>query len=121
MYKRQVYLGGSSNPWIPAGTSASPFKGIFDGNYHIVSGLYINGGSSLGFFGAVDGGIIRNLVVSGSVTGSGDIAGIAGKLTAGKIINCGNEASISGSANVGGIVGSVNGDCTCLLYTSRCV
>ena len=107
-----VYLGGSSNPWTPAGTSASPFKGIFDGNYHIVSGLYINGGSSLGFFGAVDGGIIRNLVVSGSVTGSGDIAGIAGKLTAGKIINCGNEASISGSANVGGIVGSVNGDCT---------
>ncbi len=107
-----VYLGGENSPWTPVGTSASPFKGIFDGNYHTVSGLYINGGSSLGFFGNVDGGTVRNLVVKGSSAGSGDVAGIVGKLTAGKITNCGNEATVSGSANVGGIAGSVNGDCT---------
>ena len=106
-----VYLGGNSNPWTPIGTSAAPFKGTFDGNYHIISGLYIDGGSSVGFFGNVNGGTVRNLVVKGSVKGSGDAAGIAGKLTAGKITNCGSEADVSGSTNVGGIAGSVNGDC----------
>lgn len=103
-----VYLGGESNPWTAIGTSATPFRGIFDGGYHVVSGLY----SSVGFFGNVNGGTVKNLVVRGEVKGSSNVAGVVGKLTAGTVRNCGNEADVSGGANVGGVVGSVNGNCT---------
>ena len=41
-----VYLGGESNPWTAIGTSSHPFKGTFDGNGHVISGLYIASGSS---------------------------------------------------------------------------
>ena len=103
-----VYLGGESNPWTAIGSSATPFRGIFDGGYHVVSGLY----SSVGFFGDVNGGTVKNLVVRGEVKGSSNVAGVVGKLTAGTVRNCGNEADVSGGANVGGVVGSVNGNCT---------
>ena len=81
-----IDLGGESNPWTPIST----FKGTFDGNGHVVSGLYIASGSTVGFFGAVNGGTIKNLVVRGSVTGTSNVAGVVGDLTAGQIINCGN-------------------------------
>ena len=107
-----VYLGGSANAWSPIGSSSSSFKGVFDGGYHVVSGLYIASGSSIGLFGDVNGGEIRNLVVRGEVSGSANVAGIVGKLNAGKVTNCGNEADVSGGSCVGGVVGYVNGDCT---------
>ena len=107
-----IDLGGKSAPWSPIGSSSATFKGIFDGGYHVVSGLYIDSGSSIGLFGDVNGGEIRNLVVRGEVSGSSNAAGIVGKLTAGKVTNCGNEADVSGGTNVGGVVGSVNGACT---------
>ena len=78
-----VYLGGESNPWTAIGTSATPFRGIFDGGYHVVSGLY----SSVGFFGNVNGGTVKNLVVRVEVKGSSNVAGVVGKLTAGTVRN----------------------------------
>lgn len=107
-----IELGGESNPWSAIGTSSSPFKGTFDGNYHVISGLYIASGSAVGLFGNVNGGEIKNTVVRGSVTGASDVAGVVGKLTSGKVTNCGNEATVSGGSNVGGVVGSVNNTCT---------
>ena len=107
-----VFLGGKSAPWSPIGSSSASFKGVFDGGYHVVSGLYISSGSGIGLFGDVNGGEIRNLVVRGEVSGSANAAGIVGKLTAGKVTNCGNEADVSGGSCVGGVVGYVNGDCT---------
>ena len=107
-----IMLGGESNPWTAIGTSANSFKGTFDGNNHVISGLYIASGSSVGFFGDVNGGTVKNLVVRGEVNGTSNVAGIVGKLTAGKVTDCGNEATVSGGTNVGGVVGSVNGDCT---------
>lgn len=106
-----ITLGGESNEWTAIGTTEHPFKGTFDGNNHIVSGLYIASGSQVGFFGVVNGGTVKNLVVKGSVTGSGDVSGVVGQLKAGQVLNCGNEAEVNGSLNVGGVVGSVNGDC----------
>ncbi len=107
-----IYLGGESNPWTAIGTSANSFRGTFDGNNHVISGLYIASGSSVGFFGDVNGGTVKNLIVRGEVNGTSNVAGIVGKLTAGKVTDCGNEATVSGGTNVGGVVGSVNGDCT---------
>ncbi|MFU2373457.1 MAG: hypothetical protein ACM676_03355, partial [Bacteroidales bacterium] len=55
--------------WNPIGDS-NPFKGIFDGNGHTVSDLYINSsGYNLGLFGQVDGAEIKNVTVQGNVTG----------------------------------------------------
>ena len=49
-----------------------PFSGVFDGQGHTVSGLYISNGKSFqGLFGFVSGdkSEIRNLTVSGDVKG----------------------------------------------------
>ena len=46
-----IDLGGESNPWTAIGTAANPFKGTFDGGYHVISGLYIASGSAVGLFG----------------------------------------------------------------------
>ena len=107
-----IMLGGESNAWTAIGTSEKPFRGTFDGNNHVISGLYIATGSSVGFFGDVNGGTVKNLIVRGEVKGNSSIAGIVGRLTDGQVLNCGNEADVSGSSNVGGVVGLVNGDCT---------
>ncbi|MFR3309758.1 MAG: hypothetical protein ACLTTQ_04000 [Christensenellales bacterium] len=111
-----VFLGGKSAPWSPIGSSSASFKGVFDGGYHVVSGLYISSGSGIGLFGDVNGGEIRNLVVRGEVSGSANAAGIVGKLTAGKVTNCGNGADVSGGSCVGGVVvGGLHSDVTAAL------
>ena len=107
-----ITLGGESSPWTPIGTASAPFKGTFDGGYHVIDGMEIASGSAVGFFGAVNGGTVKNLIVAGKVNGASDVGGVVGKLTAATMQNCGNEATVSGGANVGGVVGSVNGDCT---------
>ena len=107
-----IYLGGESNPWTPIGASKAPFKGTFDGGYHVVSGLYIASGSTVGLFGCVNGGTVKNLVVRGEVTGSSNVAGVVGNLKAGTVENCGNEANVTGGSSVGGVVAYVDGTCT---------
>ena len=77
-----IDLGGESNPWTAIGTAANPFKGTFDGGYHVISGLYIASGSAVGLFGEVNGGTVQNLVVRGEVNGTSNAAGVIGKLTA---------------------------------------
>lgn len=107
-----INLGGESNPWTAIGTSSNKFKGTFDGGNHVVSGLYIASGSSVGLFGYVDGGTVKNVTVQGSVTGSSNVAGVVGYLNAGKVENCGNNATINGGSAVAGIAGYLNGACT---------
>ncbi len=106
-----IDLGGKNNPWTPIGSTSAPFEGIFDGGYHVISGLYIASGSNVGLFGNVKGGTVKNLVVEGSVTGSSNVSGIVGYLDNGNIQNSGNRATVTGGSNVGGVVGSVNNTC----------
>ena len=107
-----VFLGGKSNPWISIGTSSKPFKGTFDGNYHVISGLYIASGSSVGFFGYVNGGTVKNLIVDGTVNASNNTAAVVGYLNAGTVQNCGSRATVSGGSGVGGVVGYGGGNFT---------
>lgn len=107
-----IYLGGESNPWTPIGTSKSPFKGTFEGNNHVISGLYIASGSNVGLFGYVNGGTVKGVTVKGSVNGSSGVSGVVGYLKAGTVKNCGNNASVKGTSGVGGVVGSLNGVCS---------
>ena len=104
-----VELGGETNLWVPIGTSGAPFSGTFDGNYHVVSGLYVNSDSNAGFFGYVKNGNIKNLVVRGNVTGKENVGGIVGNVGGGDIVNCGNEADVSGGRFIGGVAGYVSG------------
>lgn len=103
--------------WNPIGDS-HPFKGIFDGNGHTVSDLYINSsGYNLGLFGQVAGAEIKNVTVQGNVTGfydeenslSGQYVGLVlGVGTSGvKLENCESRGSVTGYKYVGGIVGQV--------------
>lgn len=54
--------------WTPIGDGVDDadivFKGVFDGNNHVVSGLTVRPSLGSGLFGYVNGATIRNLVIS---------------------------------------------------------
>ncbi len=107
--------GEGKESWTPIGSDYEhPFKGIFDGGGHTISGLYVNGGEYTGLFGVVRGGMVKNLAVSGSVNGGDFSGGIIGCIEGGTIENCLNECDVwtSGKSAVktGGIVGSFEKD-----------
>ncbi|MCQ2202784.1 MAG: hypothetical protein MJZ27_11990, partial [Bacteroidales bacterium] len=57
-----------SREWIPIGSSVNPFKGTFDGNGYVISGLYFNNtsissGQYIGLIGYANGATIKNVVV----------------------------------------------------------
>jgi len=102
--------------WSPIGTYEDPFKGCFDGNGKIITGLYIDNADSedIGLFGAVYGCEIKNLGVEGvDITGdiTGDIGydagGVVGYLQNSIIMDCYSTGTIRGNSNVGGVVGCV--------------
>lgn len=108
-----------SKEWTPIGKNYSyAYKGIFDGQKHTVSGLFISGSASqnCGLFGYVEKGTVKDLTVQGTITltGSGGSSygagGIVGQLsgTEGSVRNCRSDVTITGGQNVGGIVGYVS-------------
>ena len=54
--------------WLPIGTNSSPFKGIFEGNNHKITGLSINRTSNdyTGFWGYTNNALISNVSIFGS-------------------------------------------------------
>lgn len=102
--------GEQAEKWVPIGTDAHPYAGIFDGNGYSVSGVYVSSSDSdQGFFGETDSAEIRNLTVRNSlIEGNGNTGGIAGHAVSSLIENCRNEAFIASSNNMnGGIAGCV--------------
>ncbi|MEN6386614.1 MAG: GLUG motif-containing protein [Phycisphaerales bacterium] len=107
----------------------APFTGVFDGNnYTIIFSIqgypYPLGGrpSSLGLFGKIDGGLIKNLKIDcrllwhyerenqwdQGICGVGVLAG----LNSGEIVNCDVNATITSygvGSRIGGLVGSNSG------------
>ena len=110
--------------WMPIGTTDAPFQGIFDGQGHWVSNLYVNvdgeqTGNVAGLFGCIgEQGIVRRVgVESGSIHIAAKteenvncyVGGIAG-LCQGHIEQCINYATVLGNylmASVGGIAGAL--------------
>lgn len=114
--------------WIPIGGKEYDkdkyyaFKGEFDGNNHVISGLYIYDNEKTGYesgeyacFGRIVDATIKNLTVTdsyfngsfGSVNASA--AGIVAFGLTGVIESCNNYATVKGT-NSGGIVGHFAGD-----------
>ena len=91
------------------------FRGVLDGDGHVINGLYINGGSTAGLFGLVYG-TVKNLgVVDGSVTAVGpNAAGFVGALMqGGSISNCYFTGSITTTdGHMGAFAGQALGDFT---------
>ena len=133
-------INGQEVSWTAIGDNNSdkPFNGVFDGDHHKITGLYINRGVyySQSLFGYIGGsGTVKNLVVSGEITetsGSGIVVGknggtlqnvrASGKVSAsqyiggicgenyGTIENCSNEATVTAEGGTGGgICGDNNG------------
>ncbi len=104
-----------SQGWLPIGVESDPFKGVFYGNNHNISGLTINRKSTnhVGFFGYVANATISNLTLEGaSVTGASNVGAFVGYILGSTISNChvkmkgGN--GVAGTTNVGGFAGYSN-------------
>jgi hypothetical protein len=108
--------------WLPIGTPKNPFRGIFDGNGKVISGLTINGTNDYdyyqrlfgnyyqGLFGYISGGTVKNLGIEGiAISSGGRLGGIAAIIESGSIIsNCYTTGAITGDYDtIGGIVGLV--------------
>ena len=111
--------------FIPIGkTLQTQFCGNFEGNYFEIKEIYINGIESIGLFGYVSDGNIRNLGLHGKIEGRSiipeslerGIGGIIGEIR-GKnniIENCWNNTEIKGKLEgnykgIGGIIGMGSG------------
>ena len=93
--------------WTPIGNHLNTFFSSFDGNGHVVKGLYIKGGSGYtGLFGSASGNEIKNIgVIDSYIESGGLIGGICGYSFT-SIINCYHTGSIIGNKDyVGGICG----------------
>lgn len=112
----------SGEGWTPIGRYDFPesksFQGVFDGDGHKVTGLYINRADSdygyrQGLFGHVGtGGEVRNLgVVNANIRGYSQVGGVAGYVDVGGTLeNCYISGSVSGSNQlIGGVAGDVCG------------
>ena len=110
--------------WTPIGTDSYNYEGTFDGQGHIVSGLYFhntnddyypNGGKYVGLIGACSGATIKNVgVIDSYLHGYYDVGGILGysdDIASSSITNCFNTSTIIATSScVGGIAG-YNGGC----------
>ena len=117
--------------WTPIGDASHPFKGMFNGGGHTVSGLYISLTGEWtsptnklyqGLFGRVQSGTVQNLIVCGSVSvvnaenkNTCYIGGVVGD-NAGTVQNCGFYGAVTARKNTtrddtysnGGVVGNGN-------------
>ncbi len=99
--------------WTPIGTPTDPFVGVFDGNCHRISELFIDrpGQDFVGFFGYLgDGAEVRNLIITDADINGYDAVGVlTGKNDGGIISACAATGTVrghgSGTGGVGGLVG----------------
>ncbi len=95
--------------WTPIGEDNDyPFRGVFDGQGYIVTGMLITTGNHKGLFGYVDSpnAVIKNLGANGIFTCNDHVGGIVGELRSGSVINCWFSGTVTADDYIGGIVGS---------------
>ncbi|MDR1007746.1 MAG: hypothetical protein LBL65_04180 [Campylobacteraceae bacterium] len=105
--------GFDGNGWLPIGDEINEFTGIFNGNYHKITNLWINREhiTLVGFFSAAENASISNLgieIAKGkSINGYDYIGSIAGWIINGNISNVYSTGTIdsTGTCCVGGIIG----------------
>ncbi|MFT4105186.1 MAG: S-layer homology domain-containing protein [Lacrimispora sp.] len=106
----------SGEGWLPIGGVSNPFKGIFDGGGHKISGLTIDrtGMEYQGLFGYVGiGASVKNLgIENATIVAKSFAGGVAGHVYGGTVQNCYTVGSIkstdAGGYSIGGVVGRLN-------------
>ena len=112
---RDLDLSGSE--WTPIGQkSGNKFSGVFDGKNFKVEGMTISNTTEIqnsdtfdgyaAFFGAINGGTVKNLSVYGSVN-SKNAAGVVARVEGeSSVINCHNYATVTAPSNgkAGGVI-----------------
>lgn len=98
----------NAKKWIPIGAFDTAFSGIFNGNGHTVSGLYITCYDSyVGLFGKAIEAKITNLgVINSFVQGSSSVGAIVGEDENCYFEACYSDCEIHGEFNLGGISGT---------------
>ena len=96
--------------WRPIGKGSSAMS-HFDGDYHTISGLWINSSDDyVGLFSNASGAEIKNLNVvvakNKKIKGQNYTGGIVGRSYNGVIENCSLTGDVEGQNYTGGIVGS---------------
>ena len=110
-----------TDTWTPVGDSSTPFKGIFDGDGHKITGLKINTGSYIGLFGYVgEGATIKNVNLFGAnVFGVKRVGALIGQIMGNATVsNCTVDSTshVTGSdSNTGGLIGEAAGTITVTL------
>ena len=99
-YKLTDDIDLAGKAFTPIGTSASPFKGVLDGEGHEIKNLTVNGtGNYTGLFGYLSGAVVKNLTLTGvNVTGTGSYkytGALAGYANGGSISCCSAEENES--------------------------
>ncbi|MCR5115584.1 MAG: hypothetical protein K6A95_07930 [Bacteroidales bacterium] len=112
--------------WTPIGSQTVPFNGTFDGDFHLISGLFVNQTTdNAGFFGQTSNhATIKQLgIVNSHVAGGSSCGGIVGYALAGNIDKCFYTGAVSGTGSyVGGLVGQISsGTIISTCYTSATV
>lgn len=121
---------------VPIGNALYPFKGVFQGNHHVISGLRCirPDADDVGLFGVLDheswrgsrggfpdaeeitGAVIRLHAKSAQIEGRDRVGGLVGT-NGGTVAECSVEGAIRGLANVGGLIGTSSGT-TVLSYAA---
>lgn len=113
-----------SGEWTPIGTEESPFKGVLNGNGHVIKGLKITSGeSNVGMFSYISGATVKNLSIIGAeVRGYKQAGVLAGQAINSDISEVFTSGFVTGYDHVGGIVGDARGDATNdeMTYISNC-
>ena len=95
--------------FYPIGSRDYLYRGVFEGNGHMISNLTIEGEDDLGLFGVIAyEAEVKNLcVVDVNITGSGRcVGGLVGYNVGGTVTNCYSTGAVTaGSRYVGGLVG----------------
>ena len=104
---------GTFRVWMPMGSLDSGYTGTFDGDEHIISGLYFNdtNAENVGLFGCTAAGaLVKDLTLTGSyIAGKANVGGLVGS-NAGTIDNCSNGATLTAKGFcLGGIAGYSTG------------
>jgi len=94
--------------WMPIGTLANPFKGVFDGAGFVISGVFINDETKndVGLFG-YSTATIKNLGVIVNINAKDNVGGLLGMNSGENSIveNCFVSGTVVAGKYVGGLVG----------------
>ena len=104
-----------SQGWTPIGVETAPFKGVFKGNNHTISGVFINRPTIdyVGFFGSISGATVRDVIFKATyVKGKDRVGAFVGYAYDSSSISnvtttvTGNNG-VTGASWIGGLVGRI--------------